>query len=128
MAKNITIETENSIADYLSTISDSKRREDCSRLIDLLGKLSDFEPKMWGTAIVGFGFNNCKYESGHEGNATLSGLPSRKNTITVYLASNFDEKDSLLLQLGKHKASKAYLCIQKFEDIDIVILGQLVKK
>jgi hypothetical protein len=128
MAKNKTIETENSVADFLATISDAKRREDCTFIIDLLSELCGFEPKMWGSSIVGFGIYNYQYESGHSGNAPLAGIASRKNALTVYLASNFEEKEALLSQLGKHKSSKACLYIQKFEDINIEILSQLVKK
>ena len=128
MAKNKTIETENSVSVFLASISDIKRREDCVSIIDLLNNLSGFEPKMWGTAIVGFGIYNYKYESGHEGNAPLVGLASRQNAITIYLASGFDEKETLLSQLGKHKSSKACLYIQKLEDIDIAVLSQLVQK
>lgn len=128
MAKNKTTETENSVAAFLASISNAKRREDCSKIIDLLGKLSSFEPKMWGTAIVGFGMYNYKYDSGHEGNAPLVGLASRKNAITVYLASTFAEKEALLSKLGKHKTSKTCLYIQKLEDIDIAVLGQLAQK
>lgn len=128
MAKNKTIETNNSVTAYLSAIDDKKKREDCVAIINLISKLSGFEPKMWGTAIVGFGIYNYKYESGHEGNAPLAGLASRKNAITLYLASDFNEKDELLSRLGKHKTSKACLYIQKLEDIDITVLGQLVKK
>jgi hypothetical protein len=46
----------------------------------------------------------------------------------VYLASNFEEKEALLSQLGKHKSSKSCLYIQKLEDINIDILSKLVKK
>jgi hypothetical protein len=128
MAKNKTIETENSVTAFLATISDTKRREDCTSIIELLRKISGFEPKMWGTSIVGFGIYNYKYESGHEGDAPLVGLASRKNAITLYLASSFDEKEDLLSQLGKHKTSKACLYIQKLDDIDIDILSQIVQK
>jgi hypothetical protein len=128
MPKNKTIETENSVADFLATISDVKRREDCMSIIDLLSKVSGFEPKMWGTSIVGFGIYNYKYESGYTGNAPLAGLASRKNAITVYMASTFDQREALLSQLGKHKSSKACIYIQKLEDVDISILSQIVKK
>jgi hypothetical protein len=128
MAKNKTIETENSVADFLATIGDVKRREDCMSIIDLLSKVSGFEAKMWGTGIVGFGIYNYKYESGYTGNAPLAGLASRKNAITVYMASTFDQREALLSQLGKHKSSKACIYIQKLEDVDISILSQIVKK
>ncbi|OOG62580.1 DUF1801 domain-containing protein [Flavobacterium sp. A45] len=128
MAKNKTIETENNVDEFLNAIIDSKRREDCTSMINLLRKISGFEPKMWGSTIIGFGIYNYKYESGHEGNAPLAGLASRKNAITVYLASDFDDKEILLSQLGKHKSSKSCVYIQKLEDIDTNILSQLVQK
>lgn len=128
MQKNKTIETNNSVTTFLASIDNSKRREDCALIINLMCKLSGFEPKMWGTAIVGFGIYNYKYESGHEGNAPLVGLASRKNAVTIYLASAFDQKEELLSQLGKHKTSKACLYIQKLEDINISILSELVLK
>ena len=128
MPKNKTIETNNSVTTFLASIDNSKRREDCALIINLMCELSGFEPKMWGTAIVGFGIYNYKYESGHEGNAPLVGLASRKNAITIYLASAFDQKEELLSKLGKYKTSKACLYIQKLEDINIHILNQLVQK
>jgi hypothetical protein len=128
MPKNKTIETNNSVTTFLDFIDNAKRRENCIAIIDLLSNLSGFEPKMWGTSIVGFGIYNYKYESGHEGNAPLTGLASRKNAITIYLASAFEQKEELLSQLGKHKTSKACLYIQKIEDINISILSQLVQK
>jgi hypothetical protein len=128
MAKNKTIETENSVDEFLNAIIDSKRREDCTSMINLLCKISGFEPKMWGSTIIGFGIYNYKYESGHEGIAPLAGLASRKNAITVYLASDFDDKEILLSQLGKHKSSKSCVYIQKLEDIDTNVLSQLVQK
>ncbi|PJJ07983.1 hypothetical protein CLU83_1210 [Flavobacterium sp. 1] len=63
MAKNKSKETDNSVADFLSAVEDSKRSEDYASIIDLLNELSGFEPKMWGTGIVGFGIYNYKYES-----------------------------------------------------------------
>jgi hypothetical protein len=128
MAKNKTIETDNNVVDFLATISDAKRCEDCTFIINLLKKISGFEPKMWGSSIIGFGIYNYKYKSGHTGDAPLAGLASRKNALTIYLASTFDEKETLLSKLGKHKSSKACLYIQKLEDIDIEILSLLVKK
>ena len=38
MAKNKTIETKDSVADFLKTITDEKRRKDCSAIIDLISQ------------------------------------------------------------------------------------------
>jgi hypothetical protein len=126
MAKNKTIETKNSVAGFLTTIKDEKRREDCSAIIALIARHTGLEPKMWGTSIVGFGNYHYKYESGHEGNAPLAGIASRANAITLYL-SNLDEKEGLLSALGKYKRGKGCIYIQKLEDIDTGILIKMVK-
>ncbi|MFI5252986.1 MAG: DUF1801 domain-containing protein [Bacteroidota bacterium] len=127
MAKNKTVETQNSVAGFLATIKDQKRRKDCSTIIDLITEHTGIEPRMWGTSIVGFGSYHYKYESGHEGEAPLAGIASRANAITVYLGK-FDKEEELLSKLGKHKTGGGCLYIQNLEDIDTRILAKLVKK
>ena len=126
MAKNKTIETENSVAKFLTTITDEKKRKDLLAIIDLITEHTGLEPKMWGPAIVGFGIYHYKYESGREGNAPLAGIASRANAITLYLSSRFDKREELLSQFGKHKTAKACIYIQKLEDIDTRILKKMV--
>ncbi len=127
MAKNKTIETENSVADFLTTITDEKKRTDCSTIIDLITKQTGLEPKMWGSSIVGFGSYHYIYDSGRMGDAPLVGIAARVNAITLYLGSNFDNRDELLSQFGKHKSSKGCIYVQKLEDIDIHVLMEMVK-
>ena len=124
MTKNKTTENKNSVADYLSTIKDVKKRQDCAAIIDLITKHTALEPKMWGTAIVGFGTYHYKYESGREGDAPLIGLAARANAITLYL-SNVKEKEEQLKKLGKHKMGGGCIYIQKLEDIDTSILKKM---
>ncbi len=127
MAKNKTIETKDSVADFLKKITDAKRRTDFTTIIELITKNTGLEPKMWGTAIVGFGTYHYKYESGREGDAALAGLASRANAITLYLGSSFDKREELLAKLGKHKIGGGCIHIQKLEDIDTGILIKMVK-
>ena len=127
MTKNKTTETENSVATFLTTIADDKKRTDVSAIIDLISKHTGFEPKMWGTGIVGFGSYHYKYESGREGDAPLTGIAARANAITLYLTSTFDKREELLSKFGKHKTSKGCVYIQKLEDIDTGILIKMVK-
>ncbi|MGA0556961.1 DUF1801 domain-containing protein [Larkinella sp. VNQ87] len=126
MAKNKTTETDSSVAAYLEAIPNEKRRSDCTAIIELITTETGLVPKLWGTSIVGFGSYHYKYESGHEGDAPLTGLSSRANAITLYLGSNFDQREELLQKLGKHKTGKGCLYIQKLEDIDTNVLRQLV--
>ena len=127
MAKNKTIETQDSVPGFLMTIKDEKRRQDFSAIIEQMTEHTGLEPKMWGTSIVGFGIYHYKYESGREGNAPLAGIASRANAITLYLSSNFDKRKELLSKFGKHKTSKGCIYIQKLEDVDTSILTKMVK-
>jgi hypothetical protein len=81
---------------------------------------------MWGTAIIGFGSVHYKYESGREGDAPLMALSARVNAITIYIGSAFEERESLLAQLGKHKTGKGCLYIKQLKDIDVSLLLKMV--
>ena len=125
MAKNKTTETQESVADFLKTIKDEKKSKDCAAIIKLITKHTGLKPKMWGTAIVGFGSYHYKYESGREGDAPQAALSPRANAITLYF-SNAKEKPDLLKKLGKHKMGGGCIYIQKLEDIDTGTLTKLV--
>ncbi len=127
MTKNKTTETKASVADFIKAIKDEKRRKDFSPISDLIAKHTGLEPKMWGTAIVGFGSYHYKYESGREGDAPLAGIAARAGSITLYLGSAFDKREELLLKFGKHKVSGGCIHIQKLEDIDTGVLIKMVK-
>jgi len=127
MAKNKTTETESSVTDFLATIADEKKRNDCSAIIKLITEHTGLEPKMWGTSIVGFGSYHYLYESGREGDAPLTGIAARANAITLYVTSTFDKREELLAKFGKHKTEKGCIYIKKLEDIDTDILIKMVK-
>jgi hypothetical protein len=127
MAKNKTTETKASVAGYLKTITNEKKRSDVSAIIDLITEHTGLEPKMWGTGIVGFGSYHYKYDSGREGDAPLTGIASRATSITLYLGSQFSKREELLSKFGKHKLSGGCVHIQKLEDIDTAVLARMVK-
>ena len=86
------------------------------------------EPVMWGTSIIGFGSYQYKYASGREGEWFLTGFSPRKQNITLYIMSGFDQYDQLLAKLGKYKTGKSCLYINKINDIDTDVLKELVKQ
>ena len=92
-----------------------------------MAKWSGFEPKMWGPTIIGFGKYHYKYESGHEGDAPLAAFSPRKDSLVLYFATVFGNRDALLSQLGKHKSSKSCVYVKKLSDIDMKILEVMTK-
>jgi len=126
MAQNKTKPTGASVASYLAAIADDARRRDCKSLVGLFEKVTGEKAAMWGPSIVGFGTYHYKYASGREGDSCVVGLSSRKDGISLYLSSEFPERDALLAKLGRHKAAKACVTIKSLEDVDAMVLEKLV--
>src|SRR5687767_10669798 len=118
MAKNKTTVTETSVEDFLNTVPDEAKRKDSFALIDIIKTQLKKDPVMWEPSIVGFGTYHYKYASGHEGDAPLVGFSPRKDAFSIYLFPVFEQKDELLLKLGKHKVGKGCLYVKKMSDID----------
>jgi hypothetical protein len=101
--------TDASVEEFLNSVTNEKRREDSFAISDLLREVTGEEPSMWGTNIVGFGAYRYKYASGREGEWPVVGFSPRKQNLTLYIMTGFDEYESLLSDLGKHKTGKACL-------------------
>lgn len=125
-SQNKTLETLASVTDFINTVADESKRNDCFTLITMMQELSGFEPKMWGPSIVGFGSYHYIYDSGREGDAPLVAFSPRKAEISLYLSSTFDNREALLEKLGKHKSAKACVYIKKLSDVDTAILKQMI--
>jgi len=126
MAKNKTVETNLDVHSFLEKVTDPLKRHDCFLIAGIMHKQTGFEPKIWGTSIVGFGHYHYKYISGYEGNAPLVGFSPRSTAIVLYLATDFENKENLLLQLGKHKKGKGCIYIKKLVDIDVQVLITMI--
>ncbi|WEK21019.1 MAG: DUF1801 domain-containing protein [Candidatus Pedobacter colombiensis] len=126
MAKNKTTETNLNVRDFLEKVGEPLKRKDCYLISALMEKQTGFEPKMWGPSIVGFGSYHYKYASGHEGDAPLIGFSPRSTAIVLYMASDFEDKEELLKQLGKHKTGKGCIYVKKLEGINIPVLTKMI--
>jgi hypothetical protein len=129
MAKstNKTTETTASVTGFIDAVADETKRDDSRRLIEIMQELTGHDAKMWGPSIVGFGTYHYKYESGREGDAPLVGFSPRKAEISIYLNTEFPDKDKLLQQFGKHRAGAGCIYVKKLQDIDIAVLKKMIK-
>ncbi len=96
-----TTENDDSVSAFLDTVNDDTKRADAYALADVMRTVTKFEPRMWGTAIVGFGRYHYRYESGREGDAPLVGFSPRKQNFALYLAGTFEEREPLLARAWK---------------------------
>jgi len=127
MAEPKTKPTNQSVDVFLDSILDEQKRQDCLEILALMKRATGAEPVMWGESIVGLGLYHYKYASGREGDWPLTGFSPRKQNITLYITSGFDQFGELLKRLGKHTTSKSCLYIKRLADVDREVLEQLVK-
>ena len=128
MADNKTQENDLSVTAFLDSVDNDQKREDSYALLELMQEVTGEQPRMWGSTIVGFGKYHYKYASGREGEAMLVGFSPRKQNLTLYIMAGFDEYESLLNDLGKHKTGKACLYIKTLKDIDMITLREMVHR
>lgn len=128
MAENKTKETEVSVADFIAALKSPQQQADSRALVKIFEDASGFPPKMWGPTIIGFGRYHYKYASGREGDSLLVGFSPRKGSISLYMSCDVNGQHAdLLSKLGKHKAAKACIYINKLADANPEIIGQMVK-
>ena len=126
MAEIKTKVNEASVEEFLSTVQDEQKRRDCFEIVKMMKQVTKKEPKMWGSAIIGFGSYHYKYESGREGDMPQIGFSPRKQNITLYIGVGGNSGNPLLKNLGKHTTAKACLYIKKLADVDRNVLRELI--
>jgi hypothetical protein len=117
-----------SVEKFLGAVPDEKRRADSYAVLELMKKVTKQEPKMWGSAIIGFGMYRYKYASGQEGDWPPAAFSPRKANLTLYIMPGFDRYEELMKKLGKYKTGKCCLYISKLEDVDQKVLKELIKE
>ena len=126
-AKNKTIPTAADVLEFVARLEDTQQRRDSEALIELMQRVSNQPPVLWGPAIIGFGSYHYAYESGREGDMPRIAFSPRKGKLTLYLIDDPAQYTDLLGRLGKHKTSKACLYITRLSDVDMTTLEELMR-
>jgi Domain of unknown function (DU1801) len=126
MAEPKTQRNQADVAAFLAAVADPQRRADAQAVCALMAEVTDVQPTMWGSSIVGFGSYHYKYGSGREGEWPAVGLSPRKQALTIYLAEGLDGHAELRSRLGPHRTGKACLYIKRLSDVDEHVLRNLV--
>ena len=128
MAENKTQPTKASVAQFLNSIEDERKRRDAKRIDKLFREVTGEKPVMWGPSIIGYGTYHYRYASGREGDCMRLGFSPRKQNLTLYIMPGFDRYDSLLEELGKHTTGKSCLYVKRLDDIDLDVLADLARE
>jgi hypothetical protein len=113
---------------FLSGIEDAKKRQDSFVLVDMMRQVTNTEPKIWASSMVGFGNHHYHYPSGREGDVFVIGFAPRKQDLTLYGLMGFDQHEQILSKLGKYKTGKGCLYIKRLEDVDLPTLNTLIQQ
>ncbi len=130
-AKLVTIKTTQtsaSVEGFINKVQDEQKRKDSFAIVEMMKKASGEDPKMWGSAIIGFG--NRIYTSPNTGRSVdwmKIGFSPRKANLSLYLSMDIQKHAATLKKLGKHKTGKGCLYINKLEDIDLKVLKGMIE-
>ena len=126
MAETKTKPTGANVDAYLASRASPEQMMDCKAIMAICKRVTRQEPKMWGPSIVGYGSYTYRYESGHSGDACLTGFAVRGKDLVVYLMAENPEQVELLTRLGRHKMGKSCLYFKRLADIDVKVLEALI--
>lgn len=129
MAELKTKQNEADVDEFIDSFADTEqKKKDSFEILRFMEDITGYEPKMWGTSIIGFGSYHYKSErSRQEGDWPLVGFSPRKSAISLYVYSGCAGQDELLMELGKFRMGKACIYIKKFSDIDQQVLRKLIR-
>ena len=114
------------VDEFIQSVEDDQRRNDCLTLLPIMQRITQKQPIMWGDSIIGFGNYHYENRSGRGGDWFVTGFSPRKREMTVYIMPGFQNYSVLLEQLGKHRLGKSCLYIKKLSDVNITILESLI--
>ena len=121
-----TKKTEASVEGFLNSVKEEQQRKDSFIILEMMRKGTGDKPKMWGSAIIGFGNVQLKYESGRELDWFKMGFSPRKQALTIYGCIHSKQQAELLKKLGKYKTGKGCLYIKKLADVDTAVLKKMI--
>ncbi|MDY0075212.1 MAG: hypothetical protein RBR75_05020 [Acholeplasmataceae bacterium] len=102
-----------------------RRRHEARILSDLMMRLTNEEPKVYQSHIIGFG--KAPIASSRDNKYPfLIGFAARQRQIAIYLSPEINKK--VFDQLGKHTKGVNCLYFQKIEDIDLMTLEDILKE
>ena len=127
MAGNKTTQNETPVEEFINTVDNEQKRKDAWDMIALMKKITGFQPKMWGSSLVGFGTYHYKYESGREGDSCITGFSPRKTALTVYIMPGFSKYGKQMAKLGPHKTGKSCLYLKNLDLVDREVLEEIIR-
>lgn len=126
MADLKTKPTDASVAKFFAGIKNAEVRADCVAIAALMEAVTKSKPKMWGSAIIGFGTRTIVYSGGREADWMIMGFSPRKKELALYGLGLSGPNEALLEKLGTHARGKGCLYIKRLDDVHLPTLKKIM--
>ncbi|PYG29856.1 DUF1801 domain-containing protein [Pelagimonas varians] len=127
MAENKTQATNASVSAYLAQVLPDRRRKDAVVLDTLFQKVTGWQPRMWGTSIIGYGQYHYHYESGRSGDFLATGFAPRKANMVLYIMPGYADFSDILSRIGPHKLGKSCLYLGALDRVNLDAVQELIQ-
>lgn len=118
---------ESNVCTFLEQIEPLAKRTDALALLKIYEEATSWPAVLWGGKMIGFGKYQYRYKTGHSGEAFVTGFAAHSRGLTLYLYLEEATMHEFLQRLGKAKAGKSCVYINKLADIDVVVLIEMIK-
>ena len=114
------------VAGFIAALPE-KRRDEARVLDGLFRKATGWQPRLWAGAMIGYGQYHYVYDSGREGDTLATGFRPAKARHSIYIMPGYTPYSDLAARLGRHKRGKSCWYVNKLDDIDLDVLGELIR-
>ncbi|MBD3665859.1 DUF1801 domain-containing protein [Sulfitobacter aestuariivivens] len=112
---------------FLAAVEPDRRKSEAARLDALFRKITGWQPLLYRGDMLGYGRYDYTYASGRSGSYLATGFSPRKAKLSIYIMPGYTDFGDILARLGKHSKGKSCLYLNKLEDADIDVLGELIR-
>ena len=112
---------------FLSAVEPDRRHREAQKLDALFREVTGWAPRLWLGGMLGYGTYDYTYASGRSGTFLATGFAPRKAKLSIYILPGYTDFSTILADLGKHTTGKSCLYINKLEDVDLEVLGRLIR-
>lgn len=121
-------ETTKSVSAFIDGVENKVRQADSRELLKIFAEITDTEPKIWGTSIIGYGKYSYQRKNGDEFEWFNTGFSPGKAHLSIYVMYDINDEQELLKELGPHKTGKGCLYIKRLEQVNIDALKKIIAK
>jgi len=111
----------------LAGVGNSVRAADAAVVVELLRRITEVDPVVWGDVMIGFGTYHYRYASGHGGDWPRIAVAPRKQNLTIHLMDGTANHAASLARLGPHKTGVSCLYLTRLERVDLGVLEVILR-